>query len=39
MSSRPHSESGRPLIGPLRSFDLGAEVAMLREGWRVDVLR
>lgn len=31
MSSRPHPESGRPLRGPLQSFDLGAEVARLRE--------
>jgi quercetin dioxygenase-like cupin family protein len=31
MSSRLHSESGRPLSGPLQSFDLGAEVARLRE--------
>lgn len=31
MSSRPHPESGRPLHGPLQSFDLGAEVARLRE--------
>jgi quercetin dioxygenase-like cupin family protein len=31
MSSRPHSESGRPLHGPLQSFDLDAEIARLRE--------
>jgi quercetin dioxygenase-like cupin family protein len=32
MSSRkPHSESERPMHGPLQSFDLGAEVARLRE--------
>ena len=31
MSSRLHPESGRPLRGPLQSFDLGAEVARLRE--------
>jgi hypothetical protein len=31
VSSRPHPESGRPLRGPLQSFDLGAEVARLRE--------
>ena len=31
MSSRPHPESERPLRGPLQSFDLGAEVARLRE--------
>ena len=37
MSSRPHSESGRPLRGPFRSFDLGVELAKLREGLRVDV--
>jgi len=37
MSSRPHAESRRSLRGPLRSFDLGAELAKLREGLRVDV--
>ena len=31
MSSRPHPESGRPMHGPLQSFDLDAEVARLRE--------
>src|SRR5919112_2955246 len=31
MSSRLHPESGRPLRGPLQSFDLDAEVATLRE--------
>ena len=31
MSSRPHPESERPMRGPLQSFDLGAEVARLRE--------
>jgi quercetin dioxygenase-like cupin family protein len=31
MSSRPHPESERPMHGPLQSFDLGAEVARLRE--------
>ena len=31
MSSRPHSEPGRALRGPLQSFDLGAEVDRLRE--------
>lgn len=31
MSSRPHAESGRPMHGPLQSFDLDAEVARLRE--------
>jgi quercetin dioxygenase-like cupin family protein len=31
MSSRPHPESGRPLHGPLQSFDLDAAVARLRE--------
>lgn len=30
MSSRPHPESGRPLHGPLQSFDLGEEVGRLR---------
>jgi quercetin dioxygenase-like cupin family protein len=31
MSSKPHPESERPMRGPLQSFDLGAEVARLRE--------
>jgi hypothetical protein len=31
MSSRLHPESGRPLRGPLQSFELGTEVARLRE--------
>jgi quercetin dioxygenase-like cupin family protein len=31
MSSRPHPVSERPMRGPLQSFDLGAEVARLRE--------
>jgi len=31
MSSGPHSEPGRPLRGPLQSFDVGAEVDRLRE--------
>ncbi len=31
MSSRPHPKSGRPMHGSLQSFDLGAEVARLRE--------
>jgi quercetin dioxygenase-like cupin family protein len=30
MSSRPHPKSGRPIHGSLQSFDLGAEVARLR---------
>ncbi|QIN83056.1 hypothetical protein GBA63_10630 [Rubrobacter tropicus] len=30
MSSRPQPGSGRPLSGPLQSFDLGEEVARLR---------
>ena len=36
MSRRPHPESGRPLHGPLQSFDLEAEVARLRgeREWR-----
>ena len=32
MSSRPHPESGRPLSGPLQSFDLDAEATRLRKG-------
>ena len=31
MSSRPHPKSGRPMHGPLQSFDLDVEVARLRE--------
>jgi len=31
LSSRLYPESGRPLRGPLQSFDLDAEVATLRE--------
>ncbi|HEX5848249.1 MAG TPA: hypothetical protein VFY59_03565 [Rubrobacter sp.] len=31
MSSRPHPESERPMHGPLQAFDLGTEVARLRE--------
>lgn len=31
MSARPHPESGRPLRGPLQSFDLEAEISRLRE--------
>jgi quercetin dioxygenase-like cupin family protein len=31
MTTRPHPESERPLHGPLQSFDLGTEVARLRE--------
>ena len=29
--SRPNPETGRPMHGPLQSFDLNAEVARLRE--------
>ena len=31
MPSRPHPQSERPMRGPLQGFDLGAEVARLRE--------
>ena len=31
MATRPHPESERSLHGPLQSFDLGTEVARLRE--------
>src|SRR3712207_8299252 len=31
MTTRPHPESERPLHGALQSFDLGTEVARLRE--------
>jgi quercetin dioxygenase-like cupin family protein len=31
MAKRPHPESARSLHGPLQSFDLGTEVARLRE--------
>lgn len=31
MTSRPHPGSGRPMSGPLQSFDLGEEVGRLRE--------
>lgn len=31
MPVRPHPESERPMSGPLQRFDLGAEVARLRE--------
>ena len=38
MSSRPHPESGRPMHGPLQSFDLDAEVARLRKGEGMSVV-
>ncbi len=31
MTTRLHPESGKPLYGPLQSFDLNAEVSRLRE--------
>jgi quercetin dioxygenase-like cupin family protein len=31
MSSRPHPEYERPMHGPLQAFDLGTQVARLRE--------